>query len=84
MADEVSTKQNNIQGGEKHQKVGHPLKKIIINNFFGGIAWSLGVIIGTSVVFGILVYFVHKIDFVPIFGKFMANVIQSAQSNIPK
>ena len=84
MADEVSIKQNNNQGGENYKKVERPLKKIIINNFIGGIAWSLGVLIGTGIVFGIIVYLVRRIDFVPIFGKFLANIIQSAQTSFPK
>lgn len=84
MADEVPIQQNNLQGGEHYKKVERPLKKIIINNFVGGIAWSFGVLIGTGILFGIIVYFIRRIDFVPILGKFLANVIQSAQTNFPQ
>jgi len=84
VADEVSIKQNNNQGGENYKKVEHPLKKIIINNFVGGIAWSFGVLIGTGVLFSVIVYFVRRVDFVLILGKFLASVIQSAQSNFPQ
>ncbi len=84
MAEEIPIQQNNTQGGENYKKVERPLKKIIINNFVGGIAWSFGVLIGTGLLFGIIVYFVRQVDFVPILGKFLANVIQSAQTNIPK
>jgi len=84
VAEEIPIQQNNTQGGENYKKVERPLKKIIINNFVGGIAWSFGVLIGTGLLFGIIVYFVRQVDFVPILGKFLANVIQSAQTNIPK
>lgn len=84
MAEEVPAQQNNNQGGENYKKVDHTLKKIIINNFVGGIAWSFGVLIGTGVLFGIIVYVVRQVDFVPILGKFLAGVIQSAQTNFPR
>jgi hypothetical protein len=84
VADEVPIQQNNIPGGENYKKVESPLKKIVINNFIGGIAWSFGVLIGTGILFGIIIYFGRRIDFAPLLGKFMANIIQSALANYPK
>ncbi len=84
MAEEIKTQPEEVKGGENYKKVEHPLRKIMVNNFIGGIAWSFGVLIGTGVLFGIIVYFARRIDFVPILGKFLAGVIQSAQTNFPK
>ncbi len=55
---------------------------MIFNNFFGGIAWSLGVLVGASILIAIAAYFARRIDFVPIFGHFFAEVLKSAQSNL--
>lgn len=82
MADEVQTQPVEKAGGENYKKVGSPLKKIIINNFVGGISWSIGVLIGASIVIGIAAYFARRIDFVPLFGHFFAEVLKSAQSNL--
>ena len=76
--------QNNIQPGENYKKLERPLKKMLLYNFLGGIAWSLGILIGTGIIFGVITYFVRQIDFVPVLGKFLAGVIQAAQSNYPK
>ena len=75
--------ENNIQPGENYKKVERSLGKILVFNFLGGIAWSLGVLIGAGLIFSIIAYFVRQVDFIPILGDFLAKVIQSAQTNIP-
>ncbi len=50
-------------------------KQIIVNNFLGGIAWGIGVTIGLALFFGILAFISTHIDFVPIVGEFISNVI---------
>ncbi len=67
---------------ENYERVHRPFWKMVFNNFFGGIAWSIGVLIGTTIVIAIAAFFIRKIDFVPIFGHFFAEVLKSAQSNI--
>jgi len=67
---------------KKFNKVERSIGKMLFYNFIGGIAWGLGVLIGTTIIFAIVAYFASNIDFVPIFGKFMANVIESAQTNL--
>src|SRR3989338_4645975 len=54
------------QPGELYKKVERPLGKILLNNFLGGIFWSLGMLIGTTLVFSIIIFFVREIDFIPI------------------
>lgn len=48
----------------------------------GGLGWGVGLTIGTAAIIAILSFFASKIDFVPIFGQFLADVIQAAQSNL--
>lgn len=73
---------NTVGQGEIYKKVERPLGKLIVNNFLGGVAWSLGVLIGTGIIFSIIAFIVSKIDFIPILGQFLANIIQSAQTNL--
>lgn len=67
---------------EKYRKVERPLGKMVLYNFLGGIAWGLGVLIGTSIIFALIAFFVTKIDFIPIIGQFLADVIKAAQNNL--
>jgi len=72
--------QNNSQPGENYKQVERNFGKMLVSNFLGGIAWSLGVLIGTSIVFSLIAIIISKINFVPIFGNFLAKVLESAQS----
>ena len=50
-------------------------KEIIINNFFGGIAWALGATVGISFIFILLGIIAKEINFVPVVGSFVSQVI---------
>ena len=70
------------QPGEKYKNIERPLGKILLYNFLGGITWGLGVLIGTGIIISIAAFFVSKIDFIPILGQFLADILKSAQSNL--
>jgi hypothetical protein len=61
----------------------HSKKHIIINNFLGGIAWSLGATVGISVIFTILGIIAQNVNFVPIVGSFVSNIINFILSTNP-
>ena len=50
-------------------------KEIILNNFLGGIAWALGATVGIGLVFSLLAFVAHQINFVPIVGTFVSDII---------
>lgn len=52
-----------------------PLKTMLINNFFGGIAWALGATVGLSFIFILLGYLAKEVNLVPIVGSFVSQVI---------
>lgn len=58
----------------KHENVHRGLPRMLINNFIGGIAWSIGVWIGTTVVIAFAVFVISKINLIPIVGNFVAEV----------
>jgi len=55
---------------------------MLLNNFLGGIAWSLGTFFGAAVVVGIIVFLLSKIDLVPIIGSWIAQIMQDATNRI--
>jgi len=57
-------------------------KKRFLIGLAGGIGWGIGLTVGTAAIIYVVGIFVSKIDFVPVFGKFAAEVIKSAQSNL--
>ena len=62
---------------EPHEKVNRSKKEIFINNFIGGVAWGLGSIIGFTIIFAIIGYLISKVDFVPIMGGFVQDVVNN-------
>lgn len=56
-------------------------KRFIIG-LVGGIGWGVGLTLGTGAVLTILGFFAAKIDFVPILGQFLSEIIKSAQHNL--
>jgi hypothetical protein len=60
---------------EKHELIYRGRKEIFINNLIGGIGWSFGAIIGTALLLGVLGLIAKNINFVPIVGDFVSNVV---------
>lgn len=47
-----------------------------------GIGYGIGLTVGTAAFFIIIGFVISKVDFVPVFGNFLADVIKSAQGNL--
>lgn len=60
---------------EKFEQVNRSKREIILNNFIGGISWGIGVTIGLAIFIGVLTLIAKNIDFVPIVGDFIAQII---------
>jgi len=59
------------------------LKKILRDNFIGGIAWGLGVTVGVSIILAIGSFLIARIDYVPIIGSFIVDIVNFVQNNNP-
>jgi hypothetical protein len=69
---------------EKSENIYRSRKKMLLDNFLGGIVWSIGVWIGTTIIVALLVYFFSKINFIPIIGDFVAEISKYvASQNTP-
>lgn len=58
------------------------LKKRLLLGIAGGIGWGIGLTLGTAAIIVTLGFFVAKIDFVPILGQFLADVVRESQANL--
>ena len=45
-----------VNPSERFRKVDRPFGQMVFYNFIGGIAWGLGVLIGTTIVFAIIAF----------------------------
>lgn len=70
-------------GEENFNNVYRGRKKMMFDNFLGGIAWSFGTIIGGTILLLIIGFFLSKIDFVPIIGGWVHRVVQEAVQDKP-
>lgn len=69
---------------EKNENVYRSRRKMILDNFIGGISWSVGVWVGTTFIIAILVFLLSKVDFIPLIGDFVGKVMgYAARANSP-
>lgn len=57
-------------------------KRRLLLGIIGGIGWGIGLTLGTAALVVALGFFVSKIDFVPILGQFLADVVKESQTNL--
>ncbi len=68
---------------QPHERAVHKysFKRIMANNFVGGVFWALGVTIGFSLLLALLTLLSSYINLVPIVGKFTSDIIDFVLSN---
>lgn len=73
-----------VKDDQPYERIHLSVKKIILNNFIGGIAWGLGVTIGLAVVLAILGFIGGSIDFIPVIGTFLSDLIEYILNSNPR
>ncbi len=58
-------------------------KRMMLNNFLGGIAWSFGTLIGGIIIFTIIGLILKRVDLVPIIGAWLRDILQETFKNQP-
>jgi len=66
---------------QPYENVHHSRKAIFINNFIGGIAWSFGATLGFSILITLLGFLAGKINIIPFFGTFVADIFDFVVKN---
>lgn len=79
-SDPVETKSKLVE--KYYIEVTPSASKRFIIGLIGGIGWGVGLTLGTGAVLTVLGFFAAKIDFVPILGQFLSEIIKSAQHNL--
>ena len=69
---------NNEEKGS--ERVTLSLWRLILNNFFGGIAWGFGSIIGATILVAFAVFLFNQLGGVPYLGGLLGEIIEQAQS----
>ena len=82
MSAEDKSNQNQKVVEKYYIEVSASAKKRFLIGLAGGIGWGIGLTFGTAAIIYMVGILVSKVDFVPVFGKFAADVIKSAQSNL--
>ena len=79
---EKDTAQVDVTFGKGSSRIHVPTGRIIINNFFGGLAWGVGTVLGATVIVGLIVLVLSKLNSVPIIGDFFSGILQQIQSGV--
>lgn len=58
-------------------------RQILWNNFIAGIAWALGATVGLSIIIALMSLLSKNVDFIPIVGSFISDVIDFILKNNP-
>ncbi len=66
----------------KFDQVQRGIREIIVNNFFGGIAWAFGATLGFSVIIFLLTHIFKNIQWFPIIGDFVSNLTKYVLQNL--
>lgn len=70
---------------EQHEQIHKNLRQIFLNNLIGGIAWAFGATIGFSIIIALLGLLLKNVNFIPVFGNFISDLINfiiSKNSNL--
>lgn len=68
------------QPGESYKNIFRSLRKMLFYNFLGGIAWSLGTLVGLGIIVAIIGYIISQINLVPIIGSWVAEILKEVTS----
>lgn len=60
---------------ENFERVKGKRKEIFFNNLLGGFAWGIGATLGLAILITVLGFIAQHINFVPIVGNFVSEVI---------
>lgn len=66
---------------EPKEKVHRSRSKMLIDNFLGGIAWSLGVTVGGAVIIALIAFILSNVNYVPLVGDAVLNIADYISEN---
>jgi len=82
MAEENNLSQNQKIVEKYYIEVNPSGFRKFLHGLIGGLGWGVGITLGTSLFLLAIGYLVSQIDFVPILGQFLSDVVKSASTNL--
>ena len=57
-------------------------RQSVTRTFFNGVVYGLGSVFGATLVFALIIYFLGKVDLIPIIGTWLSEIVSEAMKNI--
>ena len=92
MAEKENEKQEEKPGGEYidvaagrgHTRIHISTGKVVLNNFLGGLAWGFGTVLGATLVVGLVIFILSKLNSIPVIGDFISDILQGIQQPVSR
>ena len=69
---------------DHHYDIHRSRKKMLLDNFIGGIAWGFGTVIGGTLIILLIGYILSKVELIPILGDWVHAVTVEVQKHTSK
>lgn len=56
-------------------------REVMLANFLGGLSWGFGTVVGATVVVALLIWILSWVNFVPIIGSFVNDILDVISKN---
>lgn len=66
-----------LSPGRGHTRIHISTWRMLLNNFLGGLSWGFGTVLGATVVVGLVIIILSRLDSLPFVGAFFNDILQS-------
>ena len=70
--------EDKVTGANKYELPHRSRHEIMVNNFIGGLTWSIGAFIGIALLSVVVGLIISKINLVPIIGEWLSQILKEA------
>ena len=67
---------------QKYEQVYRSRKKMMLDNFLGGISWSVGTFVGFALLAVLAGFIISRINLVPIIGGWLSDIVNNAAQDV--
>lgn len=71
------------ESSQPFERIYQPRGKMMLDNFLGGICWSLGTLVGATIIVALIGFTLSKVDLIPIIGSWITQIIQAINFKNP-
>ncbi len=74
--------EDKVTGANKYELPYRSRKEIMVNNFIGGLTWSIGAFLGIALLGFVVGLIISKVNLIPIIGSWLSQILQEATRNL--